>query len=146
MIATESDVYIHAAPAAVYRRFTDIDDWANWYPGVLGARWTRGVDWQEDAQMALRVRNLLGATVESVATVRMSVPNSTLVWENAMPGLNVVCTARFAEEVGGCRLTIRKNYHGLLAFLMPLLQSRQRSMLDEGLATLKRTIEKQPRR
>ena len=141
-----ADIYIHAAPAAVYRRFADISGWSTWYPGVVSARWRSGSNWSDGAEMALRVRNALGMTVEGTATVRMSVPNRALVWETQMMGSSIVATANFEEEVGGCKLVIQKTYHGALAAMLPLLRGRQAGQLERGLAVLKREIEGQPRR
>lgn len=146
MATIKTDIYIHAAPAAVYRRFTDISGWPTWYPGVVRARWRRGSAWSDGAEMELQVRNLLGMTVTGTATVRMSVPNRTLVWETEMMGSSIVATANFEEEVGGCKLVLQKNYHGALAAALPLLRGRQAGQLERGLAVLKREIEGQPRR
>lgn len=141
----ESSIYIHAAPLAVYRAFADVARWPQWYPGVIQAEWIQGEAWQDGATLRTRVQSIFGPTT-GFATVRMSVPGRTLVYENAMPGLQIVCTVNFDEDVGGCKLTIRKYYHGLLAFMMTLLQGRQQSMLISGLSNLKRSIEGVPRR
>jgi hypothetical protein len=145
MSSIQADIYIHAAPAAVYRRFTNITEWPSWYPGVLDARWRSGHAWDEGAEIALRVRNVLGMATDGAAIVRMSVPDSRLVWETMLASSSIVATARFEEEVGGCKLTIRKNYHGPLTMLLPLLRGRQEGQLRRGLAELKRKIEGQPR-
>lgn len=146
MASIEADIYIHAAPAAVYRRFANVAEWPTWYPGVLNARWRSGSAWSDGAQIELQVRNLLGMAVTGRATVRMSVPNRALVWEMEMMGSSIVATANFEEEVGGCKLVLQKNYHGALAAALPLLRGRQSGQLEQGLAVLKREIEGQPRR
>lgn len=145
MSSIEADIYIHAAPAAVYRRFTDISEWSSWYPGVLNASWRSGHDWNEGAEIALQVRNVLGMATNGVAIVRMSVPNSRLVWEAMLAGSSIVASAHFQEDVGGCLLTIQKTYHGPLALALPLLRGRQTGQLEAGLAQLKRNIEGSPR-
>ncbi len=144
-MSTQADVYIHAASPAVFRAFSDITRWRDWYPGVLGARWVDGEPWDENARFAIETRNVLGATTAGEAIVRMSVLDDLLVWENNVPGLSVVATARFEDEVGGCKLTLRKTYHGPLAVGMTLLGARQRRMLTEGLGRLKQRVEGMPR-
>jgi len=141
-----ADEYIHAAPAAVYRRFVDIAAWPSWFPGVASTTWLADATWRENAQFRLRLRNPLGVMGQGVATIRMNVPNSVAVWETAMPGFTVINTARFAEEVGGCKVTLRQNVHGALAWLTPFLRGAQSRALAEGLATLKQAVEGQPRR
>ncbi|MEZ4660382.1 MAG: SRPBCC family protein [Caldilineaceae bacterium] len=142
----QSDIYIHAAPAAVYAKFSNIANWSTWYPGVVAARWVAGEPWQDNARFATTVRNMLGLQSQAEAVVRMASPGQLLVYENSMTGLQIVASVSFEDDVGGCKLSIRKRYYGPLAFLMTLLGGRQRHMLDTGLANLKAQIEGLPRR
>lgn len=142
----EAEIYIHAAPSAVYTKFSDITHWASWYPGVVQAQWVEGQPWQDNARFVVRVRNVLGGTSSGTAVVRMSSPGKLLVYENSMSGLQIVATIGFEEDLGGCKVRIRKRYYGPLAFIMPLLGGRQRRQLNRGLANLKVQIEGQPRR
>lgn len=143
---SQSEIFIHAAPAAVFRAFTNIGGWATWYPGVVGARWAEGEPWREGSRFAIETRNVLGITTSAVGTVRLRSLDQVIVWESVGSGLTVVATARFEDEVGGCRLTLSKNFHGPLSLLMPLLVARQRGQVTTGLNTLKAQIERQPRR
>lgn len=142
----QAEIYIHAAPAAVYAKFANIVNWSTWYPGVVSARWVQGEPWQDNARFVTTVRNVLGMHAQTEAVVRMSSPGRLLVYENSMIGLQIVASVSFEEEVGGCKLSIRKRYYGPLAFLLTLLGGRQRGLLETGLANLKMQIEGQPRR
>ncbi|MEZ4712929.1 MAG: SRPBCC family protein [Caldilineaceae bacterium] len=142
----QADIYIHAAPTAVYAKFSNIDNWSAWYPGVVAARWVAGEPWQDNARFVTTVRNVLGLQSRAEAVVRMSSPGRLLVYENSMSGLQIVASVSFEEDVGGCKLSIRKRFYGPLAFLMTLLGARQQRLLETGLSNLKVQIEGLPRR
>lgn len=141
----EASIYIHAAPLAVYRAFCDVAQWPSWYPNVIDAEWIAGEPWQDEAKLRIRVRTLIGQT-SGTAIVRMAQPGQRLVYENVMMGLQVVCTVTLGDDIGGSRLSIRKHYHGPLAFLMRMFGPRQHQMLTHGLTNLKKRIEGAPRR
>jgi len=124
MAQFQQEIQIQAAPAAVYAKFTDLSQWHTWYPDVLGASWREGKDWEENAQFSVQVKNFFGMTTNGLSVVRMKSRNNMLVWENTLPGLQVVATAQFAESIGGCKFSISKTMHGVLSPIMPLLSKR----------------------
>ena len=141
MAQFHEEIQIQAAATAVYAKFSAVSQWHTWYPDVLGASWIEGDAWQEGSQFAVQVKNFLGMTAKGHSVVRMSSANKMLVWENSMPGLQVVATARFTDSVGGCKFSISKSTHGLLSPLMPLLSGRQNKQLRTGMENLKSLIE-----
>lgn len=141
MASVQEEIQIQAAPAAVYARFADLSQWHHWYPDVLSARWVESDGWQEGARFAVQVKTVLGTTAEGLSIVRMSSQNNMLVWENALPGLQIVATARFDESIGGCKFSLSKTTHGLLSPIMPLLGNRQSTQLRTGMDALKVLIE-----
>ena len=95
--------------------------------------------------MELQVRNFLGATASGHAVVRMCLPGEVAVWETAMMGLAVVASVWLSDELGGCRLAVRKAYHGPASLAMIALRGRHRRSLIQGLQNLKSLIEGTPR-
>ncbi|NJN82484.1 MAG: hypothetical protein HC802_09560 [Caldilineaceae bacterium] len=141
----QADIYVHASRGAVWRHFGAISLWPEWYPRVLSVRWIEGEPWSEDAVMQVFVKNSLGMTASGLGVVRLCLPEERAVWENAMSGLTTVCIARFEENVGGCKLTLKKSYHGVGAVAIPLLKNGQRRALTQALQNLKKIVEGQPR-
>ena len=142
----ESDIYIHAAAAAVWVVVSRVERWPDWHPQVIGAAWAEGTPWADGARLRLRLRSPLGLPVTSTALIRMAVPGSTVVWEGTLLGVVAVHSFRFADEVGGCRVTERESYHGFMSPIMALLRGRQQRAFDTALANLKAQIEGMPRR
>ncbi len=142
----ESDIYIHAAAAAVWAVVSRVERWPDWHPQVISAKWTGGTPWADGAKLTLRLRSPLGLPVTNTALVRMAVPGSTVVWEGALFGVVAVHTFRFADEVGGCRVIERESYHGVASPVMALIRGRQQRAFDTALANLKTQIEGMPRR
>lgn len=141
---TEAEVYIHAAARAVWRRFTRLADWPLWDAGVANAVWTHGEPWQDGAMFEVHRRGGLPAAERAV--VRMAVPGEAAVWESSRPGLLVVHAVRFSDELGGCKMSAQRAYHGSLASLLGLLfRRREARSLQSSLAALAAMIERNPR-
>ncbi len=131
---------IEAAPAAVLRTFQQIEGWPAWYPGVLRAHWVAGTPWRPDAVMAIQVKNSLGMTVGSTATVMPSA-DEKLIWENRAPGMITICHAWGEPVPGGCCFTLQKFYRGAAVPLLVLLKARQQRLLQTGLVNLRQQLE-----
>ena len=142
----ESDIYIHAAAAAVWTVVSRVDTWPDWHPQVISAQWVEGKPWADGAKLRLRLRSPIGLPITNTAVIRMAVPGSTVVWEGALFGLVAVHAFHFADEVGGCRVTERETYHGVMSPVMALFQGGQQRAFDTALANLKTQIEGMPRR
>lgn len=141
MASLHEEIQIQAAPAAVYAKFADLSQWHRWYPHVLGAGWVEGSGWQENAKFAVQVKTVIGRSMEGLSVVRMNSPDKMLVWENEMPGLQIVATARFDESIGGCKFSLSKTTHGSLSPLLRFLGGRQSGQLRTGLEALKMLVE-----
>lgn len=129
-----------AVPAdVILQKFRQIEDWNQWYPDVLSASWQDGAPWTPGAKICLQVKNSLGRTMSSIATVQPAAPN-VLSWENRMPGLVTLCHARVAASEGGTRFTLDKSYQGMATFLLQLLKGRQERMLTQGLQNLAQLV------
>lgn len=142
----ESDIYIHAAAAAVWAVVSRVDAWPDWHPAVISASWAEGTPWTDGAKLRLRLRSPLGLPVTNTAVIRMAVPGKSVVWEGALFGTVAVHTFRFADDVGGCKVTERETYHGVTSPVMALVRGRQQRAFDTALANLKAQIEGAPRR
>ena len=135
-----ADVVIAAAPAVVLRAFQQIEGWPNWYPGVLRADWVEGEPWVPGAVMQIQVKNSLGMTVGSLATVMPSAEHK-LIWENRAPGLITVCYAWAVPVPAGCCFTLQKFYRGAAVPLLVLLKARQQRLLHAGLVNLRQQLQ-----
>jgi hypothetical protein len=142
----QSEIYIHAASAAVWAVVSRLDEWPTWHPQVLAAAWSDGAPWAEGSRMRLRLRSPIGLPVTNNSVIRMSVPGNTIVFEGSLLGVVAVHSLRFVDDVGGCKVTERETYHGLTSPVMALLRTRQQRAFDTALANLKLKIEGVPRR
>jgi len=135
----QATIDMKLAPARVLRAFREIEGWPTWYPGVLQAGWVQGEPWQPGAVMTVQVKNSLGMTVGSRATVLPGAAEK-LSWENRAPGLVTVCHAWCEVTTSGCCLTLQKAYHGPAAPLLLLLKARQQRLVDAGLMNLRHQL------
>ncbi len=143
-LTLEAALYIHAARGAVWEKFCQLTVWPRWHPAVRAAHWLEPPpqgQWQENARFQVEKQGRLGAT-RSVAIVRMVLPNDTLVWESSGPSLHIVHSAHFTDEVGGCKVQLRKTYHGLATLPIFLWRSGQQSQLEQSLRNLKAWVER----
>lgn len=139
-----AEVYVHAAAGSVWRRFSRLADWPLWDAGVANAAWTHGEPWQDGSIFTVHRRGGLSASEKAV--VRMAAPGEAAVWESSRPGLHVVHAVRFSDELGGCKLSAQRAYHGSLAPLVGLLwRGREARRLHNSLAALAALIERSPR-
>jgi hypothetical protein len=134
----QTDLYIHAARAAVWQKYTRLHDWPAWQPTVQAAQWRQGERWQEGAQFTVRDQN--GQTTNYV--IRMVAPESVTVWETLNAPLNAVYSLHCSEQVGGCKVTLSCTYHGVAALANLLLSGRRRSQLVRQLHALKQHFER----
>lgn len=132
-------ISINLEPAVVLHAFGQIEGWPTWYPGVIQAGWTHGAPWQPGAVMTVQVKNSLGMTVGSTATV-LPDEDGKLRWENRAPGLVTVCQAWSEATATGCRLTLQKVYAGPAAPLIALFKARQQRLVDTGLMNLRHQL------
>ena len=139
-IALQATITIDAAPVAVLRAFQQIEGWPDWYPGVLRADWVAGEPWAPGAVMQIQVKNSLGMTVGSLATVMPSAEHK-LIWENRAPGLITVCYAWAVPVPAGCCFTLQKFYRGAAVPLLVLLKARQQRLLHAGLVNLRQQLQ-----
>lgn len=139
-----AELFIRAAPEAVWAAFTRLDDWPRWNKEMVAAAWRQGAPWQEGSQFVLRHHSLFGVR-ESTVLLRMCAPGSTVVWETSALGLVAVSSAQFQPALGGCKLSARHSYHGALSPLLLLLRPRQLRNLEIAMQGLKNFVEGQPR-
>ena len=135
-----AEVYIHAARAAVWDKFTQLTDWPRWDSSILAARWVSGGAWQENARFELRQQGGFGATT-TIAVIRMVVPGDTTVWE-AETNAQIVHSAHFRDDLGGCKVQLRDTYHGLAVLTHWPWRGSQQSRLEARLHALKAYIER----
>ncbi|MCB0084108.1 MAG: SRPBCC family protein [Caldilineaceae bacterium] len=129
----KSERYIHAAPAAVWQKFTQLHGWPGWYPEVSSVKWLDGDQWREGAHFALT--NSQGETYRFV--IRMVAPGSATVWESLSPALNAVFTFHCTDQVGGCKVTMGCTYHGIAALTVWLQYGRHQAQVTRPLDALK---------
>lgn len=132
-----AELYIHAASAAVWRRFTQLQEWPTWYPDVIATQWREGVGWQEGATFQVQANG--ERTTQYV--IRMVSSESVTVWEAVNPALTVVYSLHCADQVGGCKVTLTATYHGMAALSLWARGQRQRR-LTAILAALQQTFER----
>lgn len=135
----QAAIVIPAAPERVWLAFRQVENWNQWYPGVLAASWQQGSPWTAASQIRIQVKNSLGRTMDSIATVHPSAAE-LLIWENQMPGLITLCHARAFGEGNGTRFVLHKAYRGYAVPLLLLLKARQQRMLNEGLRNLEKLV------
>ena len=143
-LQVSADLYIHAAAAAVWQKLSRLEEWPRWNSQILEARWLQGDAWQEGSVFQLRHKSLFGTTT-TTATVRMCVPGDTVVWESTGAGMTIVSGAQFRDEVGGCKLTARHTYHGVVVYALHLIRHRQQKILEAAMRELKESVEGNPR-
>ncbi|MFN8493883.1 MAG: SRPBCC family protein [Caldilineaceae bacterium] len=137
-------LYIHAARGAVWEKFCQLTEWPRWNTAVRTARWLESAPqghWQENARFQVEEQGRFGTTL-NVAVVRMVLPNDTLVWESSAPSLHIVHRAHFTDELGGCKLQLRKTYHGLATLPLFFWRGGQQSQLEQSLRNLKVWVER----
>lgn len=135
----QATIDMKLAPAVVLHAFGQIEGWSTWYPGVIQAGWVQGEPWQPGAVMTVQVKNSLGMTVGSTATV-LPDAEGKLSWENRAPGLITVCQAWSEATPNGCCFTLQKVYHGPAAPLLQLFKARQQRLVDTGLMNLRHQL------
>ena len=143
----QSEIYIHAATGAVWQKFSQVNQWPRWNSQVQEVRWLDNQTikpWQEGARFAIRHQSILGATTTK-AVVRMCVPANTVVWESSTMGLQIVNSASFSDDAGGCKLRAKHTYHGPMSLVVQLLRGRQQQLLETAMQELKEFVEGSPR-
>ena len=139
-----AEIYIHAARGTVWQKFCQRQEWPRWDAQIGPGRWLDNqtpTEWQEGDRFQMQTQSPLGLHLET-AVVRMVVPDDTLVWESAAAGVNVVHSAHFADELGGCKVRVRNTYHGLAVFLLWLSRGRQQKQLADSLHAFKEYVER----
>jgi hypothetical protein len=137
----ENDIFIHSARATVWNRFTNLQTWSLWNPQVEEITWAQGSPWSEGSVMIIRQRTLLGMPRLTYAQLRMAARGSAVVWESQFTGFSAVHSARFTDDLGGCRLSARHTYQGPVVPLLWILKPRQRRLLVESMARFKTFVE-----
>lgn len=132
-----TDLYIHAARAAVWARFCRISEWPRWRTDVAQAAWIHGHTWQEGAQFTISSPT----TGQETYTIRMAVPDDTTVWENNRAGQGLVYSLHLTDQVGGCKVIFRCTFHGWRSLLKRATAGAEKARLHTVLTALKETIE-----
>lgn len=127
-----AELYIHAARAAVWRKFIELDDWPHWQPAVRAVQWDENDGWREGARFQVEKDSQRLRCV-----IRMVSPESVTVWEVLNPALNAVYTLHCTDQLGGCKVTIRCTYHGVAALLLWIQRGKRLRELQALLAALK---------
>jgi hypothetical protein len=141
----ESECYIHAARAAVWKALTRLETWPRWNTEIVAARWVEGEPWQEGSIFELRHHSLFKRITATEAVLRMVSPLRSATWESEGPAIQVVNSAHLRDDGGGCLLSARHAYHGPAAHGLRLLAARQQAKLDYAMRELKGFVEGQPR-
>lgn len=128
--------YIHAAPAAVWQKFTRLPSWPTWYPGVAAVAWLEGDRWQENHCFVVTTSQ--GERHRFI--IRMVAPDAVTVWESMSASLNVVYSLHCTDQVGGCKVTIRCTYFGMSALRAWVQFGQQEAYLAAILDALKATF------
>lgn len=132
----EHAILIHAAAAAVYRRYEDVATWHTWDPDTKRA--------SLDGPVAVGTRGTLTPTRGN--TVRMTITELVIdrrfTVEARIPGFRMVFDHDLAPEGNGVRVTHRVRFSGVLSFLIGSMLQRQLDRnLPVTLASLKRVVE-----
>lgn len=133
-----TDLYIHAARAAVWSRFCWISEWPRWRADIAEAAWVYGHTWQEGAQFTVTSP---GARPE-VFTIRMAVPDDTTVWESESTGQSMVYSFHLTDQVGGCKVSLRCTFHGWHSLLKRVNTNAEKARLHAVLTELKEMVER----
>jgi len=139
-----AEVYIHAARGTVWQKFCQLQEWPRWNRQIIAAHWLdkqTSTEWLENARLQIQTPGRWGTRRET-AVVRMVVPADTLVWESSAPGVNIVHSIHFADELGGCKLRARNAYHGPAVFRFWLARGRQQRQLEETFHVFREYIER----
>lgn len=133
-----SELYIHAAPAAIWQKFIHLPGWPTWHPQVSSAQWLEGEQWQEGAHFTITAPS--GHTNHFV--IRMVSPELVTVWESLSPTLNAVYSFHCTDQVGGCKVTMSCTFHGFAALSSLLQSGRRKSELRQPLEALKKYFDR----
>lgn len=139
-LQVSEDIYVHAAREAVWEYFCRLREWPRWRPDVARATWVQGQLWQEGAQFTIEPTHSLPQSVTYL--IRMVVPDDTTVWENNSPGPGVVYSLHLADQVGGCKVTLRCTFHGWGSLLKRLTSVAEKAKLQTLLVGLKAALER----
>ena len=137
----QGEIYIHSAAGAAWEKFSRLEEWPQWNREIIDAGWLGESRWQEGSTFQLRHKSLFGLTATTNAVLRMVVQGNIAVWETTGSLLQVVHSANFQDQVGGCLLSARHTYHGPLSLPLQLFRSRQQRLLEQGMSELKVFIE-----
>jgi len=142
-LQVREEIYIHAACAAIWSRFTRVSDWPSWRTDSSHATWQQGQTWQEGAQFTLQER---GTASPVTYIIRMVVGGDTTVWESSQTGNQsdpgVVYSIHLVEQVGGCKVSLHATFHGWGSLLKRLASSREKAKLHAILVDLKAVMER----
>ncbi len=130
------ELYIHAACEAIWQRFIQLPDWPRWRSDLRDAQWVQGQSWQEGNSFSLHESNNAGQAATYL--IRMVVPADTSVWESSVG----VYSLNLAEQVGGCKVTLRCTFHGWGSLLRRLTVAREKANLRAVLTDLKAVMER----
>ena len=139
-LQVNEDNYIHAAREAVWERFCRVRDWPRWRSDVTKTAWVQGQAWQEGAQFAVYTADNVAQPTAYI--IRMVVVANTSVWESSSLGQGVVYSLHLADQVGGCKVTLRCTFHGWGSLLKRLTLESEKAKLHTILAELKEAIER----
>ncbi|GEM_PF-1887823 len=138
------EIYIHAACAAIWARFARLPDWPSWRSDISRATWVQGQTWQEGATFTLHAAG--GGSSPITYLIRMVLPADTSVWESITLGnamdQGAVYSLHFAEQVGGCKVSLRCTFHGWGSLLKRVTAAREKAKLHAILADLKAVMER----
>lgn len=133
-----TDLYIHAARAAVWSHFCRVSGWSRWRADVTQAAWMRGQSWQEGAQFTVASPH----AGSEIFTIRMAVPDDTTVWENTTASQGSVYSLHLTDQVGGCKVSFRCTFHGWGALLKRVNAGAEKARLHTVLVALKDAVER----
>lgn len=131
-----AEIYIHAASAAVWQKFTQLNAWPTWQPAVQTVAWQGESRWQEGSRFQVTMEQQ-----QLHCVIRMVSPPTVTVWEVLTPAMNAVYSLHCTDQVGGCKVVLRCTYHGVTALLLWLQRGRRRRALQTTLEALKRHFE-----
>lgn len=133
------EIYIHVAREAVWARWIRLGDWPRWRADVNQAKWLAKEAWQEGASFVIHPAD--GGATQEDYLIRMVVAVDTTVWEsNSSQG--AVYTLHLADQVGGCKVTLRCTFHGWGSLLKRFNSAGEKARLHGLLTALKTAVER----
>ena len=142
MFTEQVETYIHAARASVWTMFTDVHKWHQWHPKIEEGTIADDMAWAEGTTIMVRSTVLGFIPVSLLGRIQMTVPQMSAVIEWHGIGIEFIDAFQFTDDLGGCRVRLRRTVHGPIAFLLRPLPSVLQGHLRQWTQSLREAVEK----